>query len=155
MKKRIYLAGPMGGLTLEEATTWRNYVSSQLYLKSDGRIECYSPLRGGCIAFDDDAKLASADINPTPFTTNRAIMTRDYIDCVKADLVFAYFLDAPKISIGTVMEMGFAYAHRIPVVAVINNDCVHSGHPMMEETFTYRVSSLDDGIDAAFHFLIP
>jgi len=87
-------------------------------------------------------------------TTARAIMVRDYEDCKNADLVFANFLNCNRLSIGTIMEMGFAYAHRIPVVAVMKPGNIHSGHPMMEEAFTVKVPSLDAGMFVTCSFLM-
>ena len=155
MKKRIYLAGPMGGLTYEEATSWRDYVAASLDNGSNGRIESYSPLRGKAVAFDAEGKLSSMDIRQTIFTTNRAVMVRDYDDCTKADLVFANFIGAKSVSIGTVMEMAFAYTLRIPIVAVMDKGNIHDNHPMLEEAFSYKVQSLDDGIEAALTHLLP
>jgi hypothetical protein len=154
MKKRIYLAGQMGGLTIEDATYWRDYVRGALHYRSDGRIECYSPTRGHLGTTVDGAIRSDAD-NSNPLTTARGIMVRDYEDCRKADLIFVNFNDCTRLSIGTIMEMGFAYAHRIPVIAVITPGNMHGGHPMMEEAFTCTVPSLDEGIDATLSFLLP
>lgn len=82
-------------------------------------------------------------------------MTRDFNDCVNADLVFANFLGANHISIGTCMEMAFAFTRQIPVIAVIDKDNPHAHHPMLEETFSFRVPDLDAGIDVAVSFLLP
>lgn len=155
MKKRVYLAGQMGGLTFEEANHWRKHVAYQLDKASDGRIECYSPMRGKMTLFDKQGVMSSGAYDDNPLTTARGIMTRDYTDCAKADLIFANFIGCTQISMGTVMEMGFAYAHRVPVVAVINKNNVHAGHCMMEEAFTFKVKSLLEGVDVAVSFLMP
>jgi len=40
--KKIYLAGPISGLTFEGAQDWRNYFTSKI----SPEIDCFSPLRG-------------------------------------------------------------------------------------------------------------
>ena len=154
MKSRIYLAGPMGGLTYKEANHWRQFVSRSLYHASDGQIVSFSPMRGVERPKSSETALTNND-SCRPFVTPRTIIVRDYVDCQKADLIFVNFLGAKTLSIGTIMEIGFAYAHRIPIVAVIESDNVHANHPMMEEAFTYKVDNLTDGMEAALTFLIP
>ena len=152
MTNRIYLAGPMSGITVEEAQEWRDYVANELSIGSDNAIRCFSPLRGSAITVNSDGAIMDSSINPAPSATNKAITVRDYLDCAKADLIFANFLGAKKLSIGTIMEMGFGYAHRVPIIAVMEPDNIHGFHPMMKEAFTYRFTNLEDAIQTTFEF---
>jgi nucleoside 2-deoxyribosyltransferase len=112
-------------------------------------------MRGKAFAFQPNGMLSVHAPEICPLTTARGIMTRDFNDCIHADLVFANFLDAKFISIGTCMEMAFAYTRQIPVIAVIEEGNPHANHPMLEETFSFRVPDLSTGKEIALSFLLP
>lgn len=136
--RKIYLAGPITGLTYAEATGWRTLV--QQILRPTG-IECFSPLLGADVINDDMA-------------TDRAIMSRDYHDVVTSDLIIANFLGAIEKSTGTIMELGFAYAHRIPVIGVMEREGNAHDHPMVREALAYRVTSIEMAASIARRVLL-
>jgi nucleoside 2-deoxyribosyltransferase len=155
MHKKVYLAGPIGGLTYDDAQAWRTKISKLLDEKSDGRIKGYSPLRGKEVLRNHGPLSTLGYSAYSPLATPQAILTRDYNDCRTADLIIAD-LTGEKISIGTVMEIAFAYAHRVPTVAILNprGGEIYE-HVMLEEAISFRTYSLDGAADMACSILLP
>lgn len=138
----VYLAGPITGCTYEEATDWRHGFTR----KVGATVRCLSPMRG-------KAYLASLDSMPHTFnevmSIQKAIVARDYFDTRRCDVMVANFLGAIEVvSIGTVIECAWAHAHGVPVLAVIEQEGNCHDHPMLRETWGWRVPSLDEAAAA-------
>lgn len=150
---RIYLAGPIGGMSYKKSNEWRDDVLVEL--KECG-IDCYSPLRGKEF-LEKERKICN---NPqhygtSPLATTKGIMTRDHNDCVKADALLINFKGIKKPSIGTAMEMAWAYDKHIPIVVVCEEDNPNIMHPMVAETVHYRVDTMEEGIELIKLILLP
>jgi|SRR5579859_1929292 len=142
---KVYLAGPITGLNYKGATDWRFYAKS--VLEAVG-ITAYSPMRGK--EYLDKVKEFTADGDAYKhmgvLSSNRGIITRDRFDATRCDILLANLLGAPKVSIGTVMEIAWADAHRIPIVCCMEeSDNVHE-HGMITEVLGYRVPTLDEAL---------
>jgi nucleoside 2-deoxyribosyltransferase len=140
MKHYIYLAGPITGLTYEGATDWRNQVSERL---NSYKIECLSPMRGKEYLQGKGA-LTSGTYDGL-LTTAKGIMRRDHFDCTRATALLVNLLGTKKVSIGTVMEIAWAYDKRIPVIAVMEPDNLHH-HVMLDEGVHYTVGTIEDAV---------
>ena len=141
MKHYIYTAGPITGCTYEGCTDWRDYAAKNL---DSAKIECLSPMRG-----KDHLKgkgPLSAGTYDGTLTSQKGIMGRDHFDCTRASAVLMNLKDTKKVSIGTVMEAAWAYDRQIPVVLVMEKGNLHE-HVMFNETFTYRVNTLEEAVD--------
>jgi nucleoside 2-deoxyribosyltransferase len=150
MKPRVYLAGAIAGLNYGDATDWRHQAK---FLLAERGIETLNPMRaknvlgernGGTIgnSYHDYEKLG-------PFFTSGGIMTRDFNDVKSSDAMLVNLLDLKKPSLGTVMELGWAYALQIPaVVAIEETGNPHDNHPMLHETMRFRVATLEEAIEA-------
>lgn len=151
-KFKVYLAGPITGLSYNEITSWRNQVSSYLTDVSNGRIECYSPLRSKeCLSSEQKIELFyDHDVTLHP----KAIMQRDHFDCMTADLIFVNMLQSKSISVGTVMEIAWSYAYRKPLVLVMEENNIHI-HPMVEQATLYQVGTIEEGAILAKQVLLP
>jgi nucleoside 2-deoxyribosyltransferase len=147
---RIYLAGGISGYTYDEAQAWRDEVSDALHGTG---IECYSPLRAKQFLRKEGVIDKSYEYHP--LASAKGILYRDHHDCTTADLVFINFLKATSTSVGTAMELGWAFDNHIIVVAVMEKDAVFNTHPMMLECITYRVETLEDGVLIAMSVLLP
>jgi len=118
MSKSIYLAGPITGLTFDDADEWR--IQARTELAKHG-IDGLSPLRGKSYLrmlgelSPECVKEGSAGILSTP----RAIMTRDFYDATTCDVLLVNLLGATHISTGTVMELAWAYQKRTPTVVIM------------------------------------
>lgn len=151
---KVYLAGPIAGLTYDGAEDWRSYARTKL---AEAGIEGFSPLRAqeylrrvGTLSNHghdrDDMSCMS---------TSRGITTRDRFDATTCDAMLVNLLDATKVSIGTMIELGWADAHRIPTVVAIPEG-VHPHHHMMVEELTgFSVRSLDEAIHVLKSILRP
>jgi nucleoside 2-deoxyribosyltransferase len=152
MTFKVYLAGPISGLTYGEGQDWRSYVKAKLW-KWD--IEGYSPLR--CKDYLSGAGVLEQSYEETPLSTDRGIMTRDFNDCQTADLIFVNFIGAApgRVSIGTVMEIAWGYSMRKPVVCVMDKTGDLHDHPMIREALGFRFTNLDQAIAATRAILLP
>jgi nucleoside 2-deoxyribosyltransferase len=151
MKNRVYLAGPITGLSYDDAVDWRKKAKS--YLK-EFNINAFSPLRGKeFLSHIKEFKRTGYDIHP--LSTNRGIMTRDRFDCTNADVLLVNFLGAQTVSIGTVMEIAWADAHRIPIVCCMEGPENPHFHGMILEAIGYRFDNLKDALDTIIVMLNP
>lgn len=137
--KTVYLAGPIAGLSYDGATNWRDYACKQL----GPGISGISPLRSK-LYLKGVADL-SGTFDEEPLSTGKAITRRDHWDCVHSDLVLANVKGAQKVSMGTVMEMAWAYDHKKLLIVVMENGNIHT-NPMVMDAATYIVDDLDKGL---------
>jgi len=152
-KFRVYGAGNITGGTYKKVTNWREEAKQLL---SEVDIAFYSPMRGKCslnngkpIPVDGEINLGGAE------NTTRAIMTRDYLDCIKADVLLINLTDKKNISCGTVIEMAWAWDRRIPNIVICPVDCYYTKHPMITEMINYRVDSVEEGVEIVKSILLP
>lgn len=147
-KPTVYLAGPISGLTYEEANNWRCHI--RVDLAPD--IICFDPMRGQ--EYLKDFGVLEGAYESDPMTTARAIMIRDHWDCMRADLIIANFVDVKRISIGTCMEIAFAFAYRKPLIAIMEIGNPHD-HPMVKEAVSYWAHNIGDAAAIARSVLLP
>lgn len=140
--KKVYLCGPITGASYETAVEgWRKTAASYLI---DVGAEPLSPMRGkyhlkGLPALpDEDASDATSQA--------KGIVGRDRNDVRSCDVVLAYLLDAPRVSIGSMVEYGWADAYRKPVVTVLRPGELHD-HSFIRELSTYVVPTLYEALD--------
>ena len=149
INKKVYLAGPIAGLTYDEGQDWRAY--AQAALETHG-ILGYSPLRQKDF-LRSHGVIGTAKWD-NPMATDRGIMTRDHNDVKTSGALLINLLGAQKVSAGTAMEMAWAWAYKIPVVVAIEDTGNCHEHPMMRETFDYRVPDLDAAISIVAAILL-
>lgn len=139
-KPRIYLAGPISGLTYDGATSWRDYVSTRLA----PNVECRSPMRNKDYLKQEGILKDSYEGGEWLLSTNKFIVARDRNDVYQSDLILVNFLGASKVSAGTFIEIGWANAWNKPIVAVIDDDN-YNKHAMGDE-MTLQVPTLEEGL---------
>jgi nucleoside 2-deoxyribosyltransferase len=155
MSDRIYLAGPITGCTHAETIGWRQKFAALLAGTS---IQCFSPMRG-----KDHLKLLDKIEGSYPdniLSRSRAIMTRDHFDCSRATLVVAnllkeYMPENGAASLGTVMEIGWCFAYRVPLIAIIDEEKSPYDHPMINEAIGFKVTTLEQAAETAKMILYP
>jgi hypothetical protein len=145
---KVYLAGPITGLSWDDATAWRKQVASELEPLG---ITCYSPLR----AKNYLSHLNKLADNYPDFglSTPKGITTRDRWDAMRCDVCFVNFLGATKVSIGTVMEIAWADSKRIPIVIAMEKDNPHQ-HSMIIESVGFVCPTLEEAIHTTKALLI-
>lgn len=151
--KQVYLAGPITGLSYDQARFgWR--VQFQELLPE--HIFCYSPMRGKDF-LQNMTNLKGHDgayDNVNPMATGPAIVCRDRNDVKNADAMVACFLGYEDKSLGTAIEFGWADAWRVPVIMIAEEDNPHQ-HLMMANMCGYNVTTLEAGAALLNQLLTP
>lgn len=144
-----YLAGAIAGMEFDAATDWRYQAGFRL---SDRGIEVLNPMRAKEVLADKNNGVISTDFrdysSAGAFFTAKGIMIRDFNDVKRCDVLLVNLLGLKKPSMGTVMELGWAYAFQKPaIVAIEASGNPHDNHPMLHEAMPFRVTTLDEAID--------
>lgn len=159
---KIYLAGPITGCTYDGCTDWRNQFAQSINMiplathpasgpnkhlviqPGEPRyIKCLDPMRAKSY-LKSLGEMIYDEYPQDVLSCQRGIMTRDFFDCTRCDLVFVNLLGATRVSIGTVMEIAWAFQARIPVVAAIEETGNLHDHGMIREAIGFRLSTLED-----------
>lgn len=148
--KKIYLAGPISGLTYaESALGWRETIRPLL-----PEFDLFSPMRGKDFLADEGVLWGAYARHP--MSSVNGILGRDRNDVRTCDLMIACFLeDQGKLSLGTAMEFGWADAWRKPIIMVAYTSNAHWNHPMLQGAAVYNVNSLRAAAELAKHLLLP
>lgn len=136
----VYLAGPIGGCTYHGCTEWREEVAKQL---NRDTIHCLSPMRGKDFLCNE--KAIDAIDYEHPLATAKGIISRDFNDTTRADVLLVNLMGTEKVSIGTVMEIAWAYDRRIPIVCLIEEKNVHQ-HKMLMQAVNFVTTDLDEAV---------
>lgn len=149
MKGVVYLAGPIGGMTWEEASRWRTQVSSVL-----SPLTCLSPLRDHADGrslrnshhvTDGGRDSPEGQASAIPF---EELFLRDHDDCCfQAQFVFFNYLGAKKPSFGTNSELAWCHALQIPRVVVIEDEGNPNQNPFLELQFQNRFNNIADAVN--------
>ena len=148
---QVYLSGPMQGLTLREATEWRNEVAEAFM---DFEIEVLDPMRDLEGDPDDIIDCLMADIHTVQsidpsMLTDRGIVVRDHNDTTRSDVLIVNLLGAKERSIGSVAELAWAYDHQIPTIVIIEPSGNPHEHPFVRAFSAYRVDSVERAVRVA------
>ena len=117
---RIYVAGAISGGKVEDVKSYFTNMSKEL---SSYGFDVLSPMTG-------KGKLRTSDTYramdyPDPIATNRAIIGRDRWMVGQADVIFCNLSGATRVSIGSMMELAWAYELRKHIVLVMEKDNIH------------------------------
>ena len=140
LEKRVYLGGPISGLEYNKSVEWR--ANAQQQLKEWGIIGI-SPMRAKEFLAHEEAALRDYQ---QAIISSSGIVTRDFNDVLTSDAVLFNLLNAQNVSIGTMIEYGFAYALRKPIVTVIEEKGNIHDHQFIHGTSGFTVHSLDSGL---------
>lgn len=127
--KKVYLSGPISGRLFGDAAHWREYAARRL---QEIGIKAVSPLRFKEY-LANEGPLSKRGYERHPLSTPRGVTTRDRYDCTTADLVLVNLLHAGDVSIGTVMEIAWADAFRIPIVLIMEDQGNPHEHLILNE----------------------
>lgn len=144
---KVYLAGPIAGLTDGQARNWREDVSRKLDyhgIKGISPLRCEKPANG---VFDDGPQL---DPN-----FKREILAKNTYDVKACDVTLAY-LPVPAVgqrhSYGTMWEVGAARILSKPVF-IVTNDPVIASHPLFGGVADWCYDSMDKAVERIIAFL--
>ena len=142
----VYLSGPITGCTYEGCTDWREYAARVL---AETGIYAISPLRAQAYLKQIDGPLSGHGrefLHMGVLTTPPSIIARDRFDTHRADIVLMNLLGADRVSIGTMVELGWADAARVPVVGIIEPQHNIHDHMFVNQLIGFRVATLDEGL---------
>jgi len=149
MSQTIYLSGPISGCTYKEATEWRQEAARSLV-----PFRCLDPMRGKTEAMLIgvlDTDLSWADHILSPLTRPRNFYNRDFNDIKQSNLMLMNLQGAKKVSIGSMVEVGWASALGIPIVAVL--DFTKSNHDFIYQASVDFFETLDKAVEFIKDFL--
>lgn len=149
MSKLVYLAGPITGLSYGGAVDWREEVAKQLDPSGAfSGIQALSPMRGKAY-LKDYKHIGGTSKDHEEFgqalSHGKGVVTRDRWDSMRADVVLMNLLGSQRVSIGTMIEAGWADAARVPIVLVRETDNVHN-HAMLDQLAGFIVPTLEEGV---------
>src|SRR3990170_87684 len=109
MRPIVYLAGAIAGTRGVDATDWRN---TAFGLLATHGIEALDPMRAKQVLSGQERISTNFHDYETngAFFTSRGIMTRDFNDVRRCDALLVNLLGLAKPSLGTIMELAWAYA---------------------------------------------
>ena len=141
-KPLVYLAGPITGLSYDGCTDWREHAQNRL---ANHGIVGMSPMR------HKDYLLNRTNIQDTyednVLSSQRGIFARDTWDTQRCDATLVNMLGAETVSIGTVMEISWAWSFRNPIVLVMEKEGNIHEHAMIREACPFRVETLEEAIE--------
>lgn len=142
---KVYLAGPITGLSYSGCTDWRAVAKDELAKSGIGGL---SPMRGKeyLAHLETISGTGEEYAHLGVLSNSRGIMTRDRFDATRCDVLLVNLLGAKAVSIGTVMEIAWADLSRIPIVCAIEEKGNPHEHMMVTEALGYRVPSLDEAL---------
>ena len=150
---KVYLAGPITGLNYKGATDWRFYAKE--FLAQFG-ITGVSPMRSkNCLdnlkAIDETM---DADGWQSALIQPPGVVCRDRYDCTTADVILMNFLGSTAVSKGTLIELGWADALRVPIVACLEPDNLHH-HIMFDAMVPFITDNVEDALQIVLSILKP
>ena len=138
----VYLIGPITGCSYEECVNWREAVKTAL--EQGGRYHCLNPMRAEKHLFGSK-KISQAD-DEKPGATGHDIVRRGHYDACRSEVAFVNLLGATRVSIGSVMEIAWAFDRGAHVVVCMEP----TGNPhedvFVRETASIRFPTLDQGV---------
>lgn len=150
---KVYLAGPIGGLTYGESTDWRESVKREL---AEYGISAFSPMRGKEFLNDGEKIDASVKNYTDIMATSKGIMTRDFFDARTANVILVNMaIPHEKPSLGTVMEIAWAHAFQIPLVLIDSDLHKYSNHPMIKEAIGFKAENMEQALITVRIILLP
>lgn len=150
----VYLAGPISGLSYDEARNdWR-----KLFFDLVGHeIAVLSPMRQQGY-LQEVTEMGSVTQNSGHyFDKEKAIVSKDFLDVKRCDIVVVNLIGSKKVSIGTMIEIGWANALGKPVVLIIEEDATNNPHhhTFVYELASFRVSNVEESISLIKGLLVP
>jgi nucleoside 2-deoxyribosyltransferase len=122
---RVYLAGPISGLTYTQATEWREWAKTML---AEYGMEGLSPFDQHNAPVDKDQPLDAWFEEQIGMDT-LSVVQGDLNMVDKSTVLLMNLSDANRASLGSMAELGYAYAKGKYIVTV--SDEVHHNHPFV------------------------
>ena len=138
---RIYMAGHMSMLKLEESIGWRKEIRNHYVMKAWNDLVFLDPYNGKCLSSISGDGLTS-DV------PSEAIFDRDY-NCVKsADLIIANMntFGSERVPFGTISEVAWAWQMKKPII-MITQEPQYKDHPFGKRQASWIVPDVKTLLD--------
>jgi len=141
-KPVVYLAGPILGQTETSARHWRRQCTLVL---DENHIRAIDPLR---------CESSNGGVFGLKGLHGKHVHSKNVYDVRTCDLVLAYFPQQAygKVSWGTLIEVGMAYAAAKPIILVAEAEQAKV-HPVLIHSASFVVNILEEGIDECIKLL--
>lgn len=143
-----YLSGPITGKTYEEARNgWRKEFDTKMAdkgLAGGSYHTMLSPMRHEGHLAEVKGPLEK-QYPDNLFSRPKMIVAKDFLDIKMSDIIVVHLLDAVKVSIGTMVELGYAKALGKTIVTIMQPGNMHE-HPFVTEVSDAVVENLDDAV---------
>ncbi len=139
----VYLGGNIKGCSYDEANDWRKHVKNELGFT----VEVISPMRGKDYLLHELTLKDSYEDSVT--SKSKSIIERDSFDVCRCDILILNLLNAKSISIGSMIELGWATApssHKRIVITIMEDDSIHE-HRFIRELSAWVVPDVESAID--------
>lgn len=135
----VYLGGPITGRTWEEAAAWRASAAHELFRVGWKYLD---PMRGEAEQFG----FAEKDVLPSTFAGDREAAMRDVFDIERSSVILVNLEGSTRVSIGTMCELGYAYARGKFIITVLPTGDTHD-HLFVKAMSSAVVGSLTEAIN--------
>jgi hypothetical protein len=119
---KIYLVHPISGLSYDEVVNY--YTEKIKFCRDFLGLEVLCPMTGKNYLRNDPA-LRSHGYDKYPASTNHAIFSRDKWMVQTADIIYASFIGAKNVSIGSMMELAWASHFGKHTIVVMEPNNIH------------------------------
>lgn len=155
--KYVYLCGPIGGMTMEEAAGWRREVLRYFH---GSEIKPLDPMRDHNYQFTlahfvEDRQIIGPDPEFSSVSEPAVMVARDVNDIRRSDLMVVNLLNNKSKGIGSLIEFGIAYELGIPIITVISEEDSKWEHSFVLELSTAVVTDMRDAVDLIEKMLSP
>ena len=149
--RSVYLSGPISGLMYDEAALgWRKEVGT--ILETAGAI-VLDPTKLETEHYSSEEPISPLADQQSIMLNWKSITTKDRFYVQETDIVLLNLLGATRVSIGSMLELGWADLLRKPVILVMENEGNLHDHAMVREMVGFHTDSLDQGVDLALTLL--
>ena len=149
--KSIYLSGPISGLMYSEAALgWRQEVGASL--EAAGAV-VLDPTRLETENYNSKEPISPLANQQSVMLNWKAITTKDRFYVQETDIVLMNLLGASRVSIGSMLELGWADLLRKPVILVMEKEGNLHDHAMVREMVGFHTPTLDQGVALALTLL--
>ena len=148
-KPKVYLIGAISGCTFEEAMEWRFEVRDRMEHMFQVLVPCeMTPQSMG----GHDRYTYTLD-GVSGHMTDRLVTAKDRYLVKNSDLVIANFsYDANRVSLASMIELGWADAWEKPILMVIKEDSLHYHSFTKSLNNCIHVADMESAIEVMEHF---
>lgn len=141
----VYLAGPIGGLSWDEAHGWREAAPKLIApckVISPMRDMDGVSLRTSC--FTTDGREQAVEMDRIPF---HKLFQRDYMDAHTCDAMLINMIGSKTRSVGTICEIAWGYRRAIPMFMAMEPEGNPNDNPFIAPMIARRFPTLADAIN--------